>query len=112
MDQFIDSGYKIGKTCTQTTLHAILMLSDSLLLPVDLEALPKVMKKALGEFEDSGLTAKLMALGVTNFRHLSAAVDEFEKATKKFMADLVNVDRKDPLRVSIDQVKLQFHLTR
>ena len=43
VDKIIDPGYKIHRTCAQTSIHAIFNLADSAILPYNLNHFPKEM---------------------------------------------------------------------
>ena len=103
VDKIIDPGYKIHRTCAQTSIHALLNLADSALLPYNLNYFPSEMKKSLKEFDKSStnVTELLMDNDVT-LEHLKNALMEFENATKEYMNMLdreQSIIRSDPLKL-------------
>ena len=87
MDQLVDPGFKIMKTCTQTSLHILLELADSAILPYNLERLPEVMKQSMDIFDSNNVTSVLEQGGVS-LKFVKEAVQEFSEATKNFMSNL------------------------
>ena len=84
MNDIIDPGYKIHRTCAQTTLYALLSLADSALIPYNLTHFPTEMKIALSSFDKTNITRTLEANSI-ELKHLRNAVDEFDIESKKYM---------------------------
>ena len=87
MDKIIDPGYKIHRSCAQTTLYALLSLGDSAIIPYNLTYFPYEMKKTLDSFDENNTTKTLQDNGV-DLIHLKNAIDEFEVETIKYMNSL------------------------
>ena len=89
VDKIIDPGYKIHRTCAQTSIHALFNLADSAILPYNLLHFPREMKDALMEFDKSttNVTKTLEENGVT-LSYLKEAVDYFEATAKSYMQTL------------------------
>ena len=87
MDKIIDPGYKIHRSCAQTTLYSLLSLGDSALIPYNLTYFPSEMKKTLESFDENNTTKTLEDNGVT-LEYLRNAIDEFEVQSKNFMDEL------------------------
>ena len=87
MDEIIDPGYKIHRSCAQTTLYSLLSLGDSALIPYNLTYFPSEMKKTLESFDENNTTKTLEDNGVT-LEYLRNAIDEFEVQSKNFMDEL------------------------
>lgn len=102
MDEIIDPGYKIHRTCAQTSIHALLNLADSAILPYNLNYFPKEMRKTVEEFNKgtTNITQILNDNGVT-LEHLQNAITEFEIATYQYMKMLESDEsvRTDPLKL-------------
>ena len=47
MDEIIDPDFKIHKTCAESTIHMVLNLADSAILPYNLKLLPRYAKSIL-----------------------------------------------------------------
>ena len=84
MDKIIDPGYKIHRSCAQTTLYSLLSLGDSALIPYNLTYFPSEMKKTLQSFDENNTTKTLEDNGVT-LEYLRNAIDEFEVQSTNFM---------------------------
>ena len=93
MDKLIDPGFKIHRTCAQTSLHVLMELADSSILPYNLERFPASMKETLAVMAKNNVTKQLMDNGA-GISHLIDAVDTFEMATKKFMEKLENLKNR------------------
>ena len=93
MDKLIDPGFKIHRTCAQTSLHVLMELADSSILPYNLERFPASMKETLAVMRQNNVTKQLMDNGA-GILHLIDAVDTFEMATKKFMEKLENLKNR------------------
>ena len=106
MEKLIDPGFKIHRTCAQTSIHVLLELADSAVLPYNLERFPKVMAETLDSFDTNNVTDALRKGGVT-LKHIKDAVKEFSNATKSFMDELKTIQNEhDPmkLRIANDQM--------
>jgi hypothetical protein len=105
VDQIIDPGYKIHRTCAQTSLHMLMNLADSLVLPYNLNHLAEEMANSVTKFETSGVEKLLEENGAT-LKHLRKAVQDFGSAAQEYMDKLKSMERNDPmeLRMINDQL--------
>ena len=71
-------------TLLQTSLHMLLELADSAILPYNIERFPKTMFEALETLEKSTVPQQLENFNST-LKFIKEAVIEFEKAAKNFM---------------------------
>ena len=95
----------------QTSIHILLELADSAVLPYNLQKFPKAMKDAMEAFEKNNITQKLEDNNAS-LKFVQSAIEEFEMATSKFMAKLNNVKQSHnpmELRIINDQI---MHLER
>ena len=74
-------------TILQTSLHILLELADSAVLPYNLERFPKSMKDTMETFENNNVTKKLED-NKASLKFVYEAIEEFELSTTKFMAKL------------------------
>ena len=74
-------------TILQTSLHILLELADSAVLPYNLERFPKSMKDTMETFEKNNVTTKLEDNNAS-LKFVHEAIEEFELSTTKFMAKL------------------------
>ena len=106
MDEIIDPGFKIHRTCAQTSLHLLMEMADSSILPYNLERFPQSMKETLATMDAANVTKQLMD-NHAGIEYLKEAVDNFENATQKFMIHLQRI-KKDlnplELRIANDQM--------
>ena len=103
MDKIIDPDFKIHRTCAQTSIHAIMNLADSAILPYNLKHFPTEMKKSLDEFDkiSTNVTRTLESNGVT-LEYLKEAVLEFKIASEAYMNMLKEKNdeiRNDPIKL-------------
>lgn len=100
IDKIVDPDFKIHKTCAQTTIHALMELAESTVLPYNVEQLPKEMKNILESFDKANYTKKLNDNGVT-LEHIEKAIDDFANATAKFRKSVEEdkTIRCDPMRL-------------
>ena len=106
MDKIIDPGFKIHRTCAQTSLHVLMELADSSVLPYNLQRFPQSMKDTLKVMDTANVTMQLKANDV-GIEYLKEAVDNFEEATEKFTTNLNDLqENSDPmeLRMANDQM--------
>lgn len=106
VDQIIDPGFKIHRTCAQTSLHILMEMADSSILPYNLERFPKSMKETLKVMDTANVTMQLKDNGA-GIEFLKEAVDNFEKATKEYTINLEKLKNSlDPmeLRIANDQM--------
>ncbi len=85
MDSIIDPGFKIHRTCAQSSTRMLLNLADSAVLPYNLQYFPEQMKKALLGLRESNVT-KLLENNDATLTHLEEAVNDFERASEAFTA--------------------------
>ena len=106
VDGIIDPGFKIHRTCAQTSIHAVLNLAESAILPYNLNHFPKEMKESLNEFDKTttNVTQTLNDNDVT-LEHLKTAVSDLETAAKKYMKML---REKGPEMIRSDPLKLRM----
>ena len=98
VDNITDPGYKIHKTCAQTSMHMMLNLADSLILPYNLNHLSEEMISSIEKFKTSGVESLLEENGAT-LKHLDEAVKEFDKACSTYMYNLKSTEKKNPIRL-------------
>ena len=105
MDKITDPGYKIHKTCAQTSMHMLLNLADSRILPYNLNHLSEEMVNSIEKFKTSGVESLLEENGVT-LKHLEDAIQEFSSAVNNFMDNLKDMEKNNPveLRMVNDQM--------
>ena len=96
MDKLIDPGFKIHKTCTQSSIWMLLSLSDSKIIPYNLNHIPEAMEDALESFRKENITKTLNGNNAS-LDILEEAVDEFKSACAERMATLKDVNTDDPL---------------
>ena len=96
VDKIIDPGFRIHRTCAQTSIHILLNLADSLVLPYNFRNFGEEMQKAIDAFNSNNITRLLEANGAT-IDHLQAAVDEYKEAAGQYMDSLDNADRSNPM---------------
>ena len=85
----------------QTSIHLLLELADSAILPYNLDRFPKAMKDAIESFDKFNVTQQLED-NDASIRFVKAAVSEFEKATADFMVKL------EDLRLSQNPMELRI----
>ena len=71
----------------KASLHMLLELADSAVLPYNLERFPKIMQETLEEFDANNVTSLLQKGGVT-LQYIKEAVNEFKNSTEEFMKNL------------------------
>ena len=98
VDNITDPGYRIHRTCAQTSMHMMLNLADSLILPYNLNHLSEAMVDSFEKFKSSGVESLLEENGAT-LKHLEAAVREFSSACSTFMEGLKGMERDDPIKM-------------
>ena len=105
VDKIIDPGYKIHRTCAQTSIHALFNLADSAILPYNLNHFPKEMMDSLKEFDktSTNVTTVLSDNGVT-LEHLKNAVTEFKEAATSYM----NMLKEKASDIKSDPLKLRM----
>ena len=106
VDKIIDPGFKIHRTCAQTSLHILMEMADSSILPYNLQRFPQSMKETLKVMDSANVTKQLMDNGA-GIEFLKEAVDNFEKATQEFTTNLEKLKNSlDPmeLRIANDQM--------
>ena len=82
VDEITDPGYRIHKTCAQTSMHMLLNLADSLILPYNLNHLSEEMADSIEKFKTSGVeslggNSKASKSFGQFFRLFSGLVDPF-----------------------------------
>jgi hypothetical protein len=90
----------------QSSIHMLLEMSDSAILPYNLKRFPEAMKETVATMDKQNVTKQLEA-GGASFKHVKAAINDFEKATSKFMSNLNKLkESNDPmkLRMANDQM--------
>jgi len=106
VDKIIDPGFKIHRTCAQTSLHILFELADSAVLPYNLENFPKAMKETMDILEKNNVT-KLLKDNNASLKFVKEAIAEFETAASEFMAKLEDVKQSHnpiELRMINDQM--------
>ncbi len=98
VDKIIDPGHKIHKTCAQSSLHMLLNLADSLVLPYNLNHLGEEMAKTMEQFKTSGVS-QLLEENDATLKHLDKAVNDFKEACKQYMNKLSDMEKNDPMRL-------------
>ncbi len=98
MDAIIDPGFKIHRTCAQTSIRMLMNLADSVVLPYNLEYFPRQMKASLAALRKNNVT-KLLSDNDATATHLEEAVEEFSAASKTFTDRVGDLDLSNPLVV-------------
>ena len=78
MDHLLDPGFKLHKTCTQLSLHMILQLAESLILPFHPTHIISELEKAIKTMEDKNVIKTIKENGA------GEAFDSMTKSFKKF----------------------------
>ena len=95
----------------QTTIHMLLELADSAILPYKLERFPKQIKNNM-EILDKNNVTKILEENNASLKFVKAAIDEFEVATSDFMGEIKKVkERNNPLELRIMNDQM-MHLER
>ena len=85
----------------QTSLHILLEMADSAILPYNLERFPKAMQDSLDTFDKNNIT-DLLKEGGGSLNFVKKAVQDFAKSTKTYMKELQNVkENHDPMKMRI-----------
>ena len=105
VDELIDPGYKLHRVCAQTSIHMLLNLADSLVLPYNVENFPYEMEKSLKSMKQNNVTSLLEANGAT-LQHLEQAVQDFKVATAAYKQSLDDMDKTNPMMVRMKNDQL------
>ena len=98
VDDITDPGYRIHKTCAQTSMHMLLNLADSLILPYNLNHLSEAMVDSIEKFKKSGVESLLEDNGAT-LKYLEEAVKEFVTSCSDFMESLKDMEKNNPIKL-------------
>ena len=101
MDKIIDPDFKIHRTCAQSSMHMLMEMADSAVLPYNLKRFPDAMKDTMEKLEKNNVT-KQLEKGGASLKHVKVAINEFAKATDEFM------DKLEDLKTSGDPMKLRI----
>jgi len=97
MDHIIDPGYKITKTCAETSMHSLLHLADSAILPYNLRHFSKAVKKALAAL-DSGNITSLLKDNRVELDHVKTSADVLEKKLNSVMDVIESTTMNNPIQ--------------
>ncbi len=100
MDKLIDPGYKIHRTCAQTSLHMLFNLADSTVLPYNINLMARVMKASLDTLRKDNVTQLLEDNGAS-LEYVESAVKDFIFAAIRVMVRVKAVDHSNPVQVRI-----------
>lgn len=105
MDKIIDPGFHLHKICAQSSIHMLLNLADSMIIPYNLERFPEVMLDSLNKLRENNVTQLYQDNGAS-LSHLEQAVKNFAQASKEYMAKLKTMEPSTPmeLRMINDQL--------
>ena len=101
MDKIIDPGFKIHRTCAQSSMHMLMEMADSAVLPYNLKRFPDAMKDTMEKLEKNNVTKQLED-GGASLKFVKAAINDFAIAADKFTAKL------EELKTSGDPMKLRI----
>ena len=100
VDKIIDPGFNLHKICAQTSVHMLLNLADSLMIPYSLKHFPEEMKKALKTMNEKGVASILKNNGAT-LEHLEDAVEKFSVAVDEYTQKVQDMDKTNPMMIRI-----------
>lgn len=120
MDKIIDPGYKITKTCAETSLYSLLSLADSAILPYNLRSFSKAVNNALEELDeelDSKNIASLFEKNGVTLKHvkssakvldskLSSLMDKIESGENEIMTNPIKQRMMNDLLMQLEKVFL------
>eukprot|EP00096_Caligus_rogercresseyi_P010267 TRINITY_DN3682_c0_g1_i1.p1 TRINITY_DN3682_c0_g1~~TRINITY_DN3682_c0_g1_i1.p1 ORF type:complete len:743 (-),score=140.20 TRINITY_DN3682_c0_g1_i1:107-2335(-) len=88
MNDIIDPDFAIHRTCALTSMHMLLRLADSAILPYDLREIPSDMNKGLSKLLDNEASSKILIPAGVNFKYLQSAINDFNDVVNAFMSSL------------------------
>ena len=109
VDKIIDPGFKIHKTCTEVTIHALMQMSESALLPFNVRLVPKAMQDTLKAFNQANVTQVLERNGAS-LKYVQEAVQEFQQVADNYM-EKIEMDetlKTNPLKQRMINDQLMF----
>ena len=109
VDEIVDPGYKIHKACAQTSIHALMQMADSAVLPFNARLLPQAMQEALDAFDGANVSKTLQENGAS-LEYVKRAVKELQTAADKFMDMIENDDsiKTNPMKLRMVNDQLMF----
>ena len=79
MDKLLDPGFKLHKTCSQLSIHMLLQLAESAILPLQPEEIVREVEKALGKMEKNNVTKTLVDNGAgTAYTSMKQSFQKFK----------------------------------
>jgi len=79
MDKLLDPGFKLHKTCSQLSIHMLLQLAESVILPLQPEEIVREVEKALGKMEKNNVTKTLVDNGAgTAYTSMKQSFQKFK----------------------------------
>ena len=99
VDTLIDPGFKISKLCAQTSLHMLLELSDSLVIPYNFLHESKLMRDELNNFKSSKAYALL--------RKMNISLDFLEQAINLFDDSVYDLQERNSNHEYLDEMQIR-----
>eukprot|EP00092_Neocalanus_flemingeri_P089241 GFUD01112903.1.p1 GENE.GFUD01112903.1~~GFUD01112903.1.p1 ORF type:complete len:755 (-),score=192.43 GFUD01112903.1:119-2383(-) len=113
MDQLLDPGFKLHKTCSQLSLHMILQLVQSSILPFNPTHIIKELEKAIDAMEEKNVTKTIKDNGAGQaFDLMTESLNGFKLSVNKWTEmrkEIENTGALDDLfsqRILNDQIML------
>ena len=100
VDKLIDPGFSVHRTCAQTSVHMLLNLADSLMLPYSLQHFPDEMKSALKDMKEKKVSKTLEDNGAT-LQHLEDGVEKFSLAVEDYQQKIRTMDKTNPVTIRV-----------
>jgi len=113
MDNLIDPGFKLHKTCSQLSLHMILQLAESSILPLEPSNIIRELEKGLDKMEKENVTQTIKDNGadesfnsmVNSFQTFKKSVDKFSQKMKVLKSEAM-LDNQMSQRFLNDKIML------
>ena len=98
MDHLLDPGFKLHKTCSQLSLHIILQLAESTILPFQPLDIVKELVKAFDKMEKENVTKRLRDNGAgAAFDLMKVSFNGFKLTVDKWTEKRNNMETTDAL---------------
>ena len=98
MDHLLDPGFKLHKTCVQLSLHIILQLAESTILPFQPLDIVKELVKAFDKMEKENVTKTLRDNGASAaFDLMKESFDGFKLTVDSWTEKRNNLEKTDAL---------------